>query len=87
MQAIAVNDAEKAEVPVKHPLLDKVRKCSAYPDLAADFFCLIFHPDACLRSSHNICAQEYIIPSLLQMRAYRAAHPGEPSTVIHLCHA
>ena len=43
VQEDAVIAAMDADEPVKHPLLDKVRDCSANPDAAADFFFQILH--------------------------------------------
>ena len=42
MQACEV--ASQNESEVQHPLLDRVRQCSAAPDQAASFFLQLFHP-------------------------------------------
>ncbi len=44
LQEDTVLTAREADEPVKHPLLDKVRECSANPDAAADFFLQILDP-------------------------------------------
>ncbi len=45
VQEDAVLTAREADEPVKHPLLDKVRECSANPDAAAaDFFLQMLDP-------------------------------------------
>ena len=44
LQIDACDEAYFGRVPVQHPLLDKVRQCSANPDQAASFFLQLFHP-------------------------------------------
>ena len=44
LQLDACSLAEQMGTPVQHPLLDKVRQCSADPDQAASFFQLILNP-------------------------------------------
>ena len=44
LQINACDEAYINRVPVKHPLLDKVRQCTTSPDQAASFFLHIFNP-------------------------------------------
>ena len=61
--------AEKAEQPgkVDHPLLDKVRACSAHPDVAADFFLWMLSPIHTWRLSAEACFHPYLEPTRLRM--------------------
>jgi len=49
LQTQAVIKAMRAERPVEHPLIDKIRACSSTPNDAADFFTHLLHPLAELR--------------------------------------
>ena len=49
---------------VEHPLLDKVKACSADPVKAADFFLTILHP---LHTSRNVSNHPYLKPTYLKM--------------------
>ncbi len=44
LQIDACDEAYVAQSEVQHPLLEKVRQCSANPDQAASFFLRLFHP-------------------------------------------
>ena len=65
----ALKAAEKAEQPrkVDHPLLDKVRACSANPDMAADFFLWMLSPIPTWRLSAEGCFHPYLEPTYLRM--------------------
>ena len=56
-----------AKVEVDHPLLDRVRACSATPDLAANFFLRMLHPLGTAR--HSLAAQHdsYLAPTFQKM--------------------
>lgn len=73
VQEKAVSDAGQAGAPVAHPLLDKVRECSANPDAAADFFQQILHPQYSSRLSVEAHTHTYVAATFSRMRAYKAA--------------
>ena len=70
LQEDAVMAAMDADEPVKHPLLDKIRECSANPDAAADFFLQIFHPYQCARMSSDASDHPYVAETCAEMEAY-----------------
>ena len=49
LQLEACESARMSGSDVQHPLLDRVRQCSAHPDQAAAFFSQLFHPVPHLR--------------------------------------
>ena len=51
---------------VEHPLLDKVKACSADPVKAADFFLWLLHPLSVSRLS-NVVYHPYLKPTYLRM--------------------
>ena len=51
--------------PVAHPLLDKVKECSANPD--ADFFCHLLHPCPSCRLSVKAFTHRYIAATFHEM--------------------
>ena len=55
--------------PVKHPLIDRVRKCSATPDAAADFFCLLFQFKPEERLLHDAACHAYLSATFDRMKA------------------
>ena len=70
VQEDAVIAAMDADEPVKHPLLDKVRDCSANPDAAADFFLQILHPYPSRCMSANAFDHPYVAETCAEMEAY-----------------
>ena len=68
-----MTDAAQAGTPVHHPLLDKVRECSADPDAAADFFQRILHPRDSSRLSVEAHTHKYVAATFNQMRECKAA--------------
>ena len=70
VQEDAVVAAKDADVPVKHPLLDKIRECSTNPDAAADFFLQILHPYPWCRMSGDAFAHPYVAETCAEMEAY-----------------
>ncbi len=70
VQEDAVIAAMDADEPVKHPLLDKVRDCSANPDAAADFFLQILHPYPSRRMSGDAFEHPYVAETCAEMEAY-----------------
>ena len=50
MQVNACETSEETQTVKQHPLLDRVRQCSAVPDQVAAFFCKILYPDVRTRS-------------------------------------
>ncbi|DBA75917.1 TPA: hypothetical protein ACH3X2_008978 [Trebouxia sp. C0005] len=71
----AVIAAMDADEPVEHPLLDKVRDCSANPDAAADFFLQILHPYPYERLSGNAFDHPYVAGTCAEMEAYCKVAP------------
>ncbi|KAL0055509.1 hypothetical protein WJX82_001356 [Trebouxia sp. C0006] len=69
-QEDAVIAAMDADEPVKHPLLDKIRDCSANPDAAADFFLQILHPYPSTRMSADAFNHPYVAETCAEMEAY-----------------
>ena len=67
----AMNDTAKDGRPlvhaVEHPLLDKVKACSADPAKAADFFLRILHPLHISRLESNVVYHPYVKPTYLKM--------------------
>ena len=80
VQEEAVSEAEKANEPVDHPLLDRVRECSNNPDVAADFFLHMLHPDPTRRMRLSGKPHAYISQATAEMQAHRAAH--SPKSVL-----
>ncbi len=70
MQEDAVLTAREADEPVKHPLLDKVRECSANPDAAADFFLQMLDPIPSWRMSIEAAGHSYVAETCAEMEAY-----------------
>lgn len=75
VQEDAVIAAMDADEPVEHPLLDKVRDCSANPDAAADFFLQILHPYPYERLSGNAFDHPYVAGTCAEMEAYCKVAP------------
>lgn len=73
VQGKAVTDAAQAGTPVNHPLLDKVKECSANPDAAADFFQRILHPHYSSRLSVEAHMHSYVAATFCHMRECKAA--------------
>ncbi|KAL3140269.1 hypothetical protein ABBQ38_004538 [Trebouxia sp. C0009 RCD-2024] len=69
----AVVQAHHSGSPVKHPLLDKVRECSAKPDDAADFFQKILHPYFFWRLSTRAILHPYVAALYREMREFEDA--------------
>ena len=67
LSAMKVVEKEGQPFKVDHPLLDKVRACSANPDKAADFFLWILHPIRTWRLSAGACLHPYLKPTYLRM--------------------
>ena len=68
LQEDAVTAAYEADLPVaEHPLLDRVRACSANPDMAAEFFTAILHPMATWRLSIEAGYHFYVGPTTRRM--------------------
>ena len=80
LQADAVKKAEKAAVPVQHPILDTVRQCSTNPDAAADFFVRMLHPCPAKRMSLEAKHHAYIAAAYTQMEEYYAGR--SPTSVL-----
>lgn len=59
-----------------HPLLERVRQCSATPDLAVDFFKRILHPCPMCRLGDNALFHRYLKATTLQMQK-QLTRPGE----------
>ena len=60
--------------PVQHPMLDRVRSCSATPEAAASFFTAILHPYAERRLSHDAAAEvRYLADAIHTLHAEYAA--------------
>jgi hypothetical protein len=55
--------------PVKHPLIDRVRECSATPRAAADFFCLLFQFKPEKRLLHDAACHTYLSATFDRMKA------------------
>ena len=76
----AVCAGEENEKPIEHPLLDRVRQCSATPDLAADFFTQMLYPfhrsRVCLRAKQHA----YMAGTVAEMEAYHQAQ--SPKSVL-----
>jgi hypothetical protein len=70
LQEDTVLTAREADEPVKHPLLDKVRECSANPDAAADFFLQILDPIPSWRMSIEATSHSYVAETCAEMEAY-----------------
>ena len=79
--------AEKADQPLKidHPLLDKVRACSANPDMAASFFLWMLSPLPTWRLSALACFHPYLEPTYLRMLdefPLPASHPCKETILV-----
>ena len=79
-QMDAVCDAEAEERPIQHPLLDRVRQCSATPDLAADFFTKILYPFGEWRMCSKAIQHAYVAGTVAEMEAYHQAQ--SPKSVL-----
>ena len=55
--------------PVKHPLIDRVRECSATPDAAANFFCLLFQFKPERHRLHDAACHAYLRATFDRMKA------------------
>ncbi|DBA96031.1 TPA: hypothetical protein ACH3X1_001532 [Trebouxia sp. C0004] len=55
--------------PVNHPLIDRVRECSATPDAAADFFRLLFQFKPEKRLLHDAACHAYLSATFDRMNA------------------
>ena len=67
-----------------HPLLERVRQCSATPDLAADFFTKIFSPCHMCRLRGDAFYHPYLAPVTEQMtKDLAAAEPPRESERMH----
>ena len=60
-------EREDRFIKVEHPLLDKVRACSANQDLAADFFMRILNPIDTWRLSLEVRDHPYSKPTFSRM--------------------
>lgn len=86
LQESAVSKGEDSGTPVHHPLLDKVRECSANPDAAADFFQQMLHPHHHSRLGVEALAHDYIAATYIEMRACKAdkLQTGNPCSLNRL---
>ena len=75
VQVDAVKAAYDADDYVKHPLLDRVRECSADPDAAADFFLQMLHPYPTCRMSTEAQTHVYLAETFDEMEAYCQGSP------------
>ena len=73
--------AMHANKPVEHPLLTKVRECSAKPDAVADFFLRMLHPLPRCRLSIEVSCHEYLAATVMERDA-DAAHRLEISSLL-----
>ena len=67
LQENAVYAAHEAGEDVKHPMLARVRACSATPDLAETFFFWMLHPVGTSRHSVHAQHDEYLAPTFQRM--------------------
>lgn len=67
LQAPAFALAESTGEPVQHPLLDKVRQVSTNPEVAADFFTKMLHPDPEKRMSIRAACQHPYVCEAVQL--------------------
>ena len=79
-QMDAVYDAEAEGRPTEHPLIDKVRQCSATPDLAADFFSKVMYPFGEWRMCSKAKQHAYVAGTVSEMEAYHQAQ--SPKSVL-----
>lgn len=86
LQEDAISKGQDSGTPVDHPLLDKVRECSANPDAAADFFQQILHPHHSSRLGVEALAHDYIAATYHEMRACKAdkQQTGNPCSLHQL---
>lgn len=75
---------EKTGAPVEHPLLDKVRECSANPEAASDFFRQILHPYNVQRLSIEAYRHPYVATAFQKMMAYKHDHSQSGTLVQRL---
>ena len=70
MQMNAVLDAMLSGKPVVHPIIDKIRACSAMPNLALDFFTHLMHPcPTCRLTATAALHHSYLSACLRRMRS------------------
>ena len=90
-------DTQGQPFKVDHPLLDKVRACSANPEKAADFFLWILHPISTRRLSAEACYHPYLESTYVRMLdefPLPESHPCHEAVLMernlsymqHLCH-
>lgn len=80
MQSIEFSALAQAENSwnVKHPVLDRVRRCSAEPEKAAAFFAILLFPGL-KRPSAAIAQRSTYLKSLnLQLQEHYKHHPLKP---------
>lgn len=80
MQAKDLTALVKAEGVwnVKHPILDRVRQCSAEPELAAKFFGMILWPGLKRASAFKLQQSAYLRSLKLQLKEHYKHNPLKP---------
>ena len=68
MTSFLVSQANALAEGKSHPLLDRVRQCSATPDAAADFFAKILHPCSGCRLRGDAFFHPYMATVIQQMK-------------------
>ena len=86
MQFDAVTGAQVKSCAVQHPLLDRVRQCSARPDVAADFFTLVFMPNPEQRGTNDLNEHPYLAEVWAKLEA-ATANQDEPGKQWHILKA
>lgn len=79
LQIAAVELAEETHTPVKHPLLDQVRKYTSTPEAAAAFFIAVLHPTPRARlTSLQALNHPYLKQCVQQMQDFYHPPPSDP---------
>ncbi|DBA75903.1 TPA: hypothetical protein ACH3X2_008965 [Trebouxia sp. C0005] len=68
--------------PVNHPLIDRVRECSATPDAAADFFRLLFQFEPEKRLLHDAACHAYLSATFDRLNAASSISWDSSSDVV-----
>ena len=69
---------EAGRANVKHPLLDKVRRCSAQPEEAAEFFALVLFPGVGRLSAYQAQHTHYLKGLRQKLTEHYERNPPEP---------
>ena len=73
MQVHTIFESQSQGLPLEHPLLDRVRKCSANPEAAVDFFAQLFWPAPEYRMAHDAYCHPYMAEVHSRLEAEAAA--------------